>query len=112
MLPGRATILLGYATRLRKNLYSSINIRRLSAVLTRAPMLVLIAAAIMTAVIGCATPGEPTPRHPVVPQTVQNLTARQQGDAVVLDFALPVNSTEREPLPATPTIEIYRAVFA
>ena len=75
-------------------------------------MLVLIAAAIMTAVIGCATPGEPTPRHPVVPQTVQNLTARQQGDAVVLDFALPVTSTEREPLPATPTIEIYRAVFA
>lgn len=59
---------------------------------------------------GCATPGEPVPRHPVVPLPIRNLTARQQGDSVVLDFTLPRDSTDQEALSVTPSIDIYRAV--
>ncbi len=46
--------------------------------------------------------GEPVARHPVTPQPVADLAARQQGDAVVLSFTLPRNSTDKDPLPALP----------
>ena len=57
---------------------------------------------------GCAAPGEPKARHPVVPLIVSDLAAQQRGDAVVLAFTLPKESTEKEPLAAPPTVEIYR----
>ena len=63
------------------------------------------------AVAGCAAPGAPTPRRPVIPQPVQDLEARQQGDAVVLSFTLPSQSTRQEPLAELPAIEIYRGAM-
>src|SRR3972149_3852216 len=54
---------------------------------------VLLAA---SALAGCASPDYPTPRRPIIPQPVQDLEARQQGDAVVLTFTLPSQSTRRE----------------
>jgi hypothetical protein len=57
---------------------------------------------------GCAAPGEPSPRHPVVPQGIGDLAAHQQGQAVVLTFTLPKESVGKAPLPETPAIEIYR----
>lgn len=67
-----------------------------------------LAAALSAALIGCASPGDPTPRRPVVPLPVTDLLARQIGDAVVLTFTLPATSTEQEPLGETPSVEIYR----
>jgi hypothetical protein len=60
---------------------------------------------------GCAAPGEPTARHPVVPVAVTDLAARQYGDAFALTFTLPARALDREPLAEHPTIEIYRAVL-
>jgi hypothetical protein len=60
-------------------------------------------------VAGCAAPGDPTARHPVVPATVTDLGARQSGAAFALTFTLPTRSMDREPLAEHPTIEIYRA---
>jgi len=57
---------------------------------------------------GCAAPGDPTPRHPVVPVAVRDLAARQSGPAVELSFTLPRESTDRELLAGPPSIEIYR----
>src|SRR5713226_5882788 len=41
---------------------------------------------------GCAAPGEPTPKHPLVPEAIADLAARQAGDAVALTFTLPRKS--------------------
>ena len=60
---------------------------------------------------GCAAPGEPTARHPVVPVAVSDLAARQYGNAFALTFTLPARSMDREALPEHPTIEIYRAAL-
>jgi hypothetical protein len=57
---------------------------------------------------GCASPDDPTPRRPIIPQTIRDLAARQQGDAIVLSFTLPSRSTRQEPLADPPAIEIYR----
>ena len=62
-------------------------------------------------VVGCAAPGDPSPRHPVVPGAITDLAARQSGSAVVLTFSLPRQSTDRESLAEAPTIEIYRAAL-
>jgi hypothetical protein len=59
--------------------------------------------------IGCAVPGEPGPRRPLTPEPVRDLAGRQQGDAVVLNFTLPRNSTDQRPLAESPTIDIYRS---
>jgi hypothetical protein len=66
----------------------------------------LLACAFVT---GCAAPGEPTARHPVIPAAVTDLAARQYGDAIALTFTLPTRSTDREALAEHPGIEIYRA---
>ncbi|HWX38566.1 MAG TPA: fibronectin type III domain-containing protein [Candidatus Sulfotelmatobacter sp.] len=66
----------------------------------------LIACALMA---GCAAPGEPTARHPVVPTRVTDLAAQQSGNSFTLHFALPARSTDREPLAEHPAVEIYRA---
>jgi hypothetical protein len=60
---------------------------------------------------GCAAPGEPTARHPVVPVAVTDLVARQYGDAFTLTFTLPARSMDHEALAERPTIEIYRAML-
>jgi hypothetical protein len=60
---------------------------------------------------GCAAPGEPTARHPVVPVAVTDLAARQYGNAFALTFTLPARSMDRESLAEHPTIEIYRAAL-
>ena len=57
---------------------------------------------------GCAAPGDPIARHPVVPSTVTDLAARQYGNAFALTFSLPTRSLDREALPERPAIEIYR----
>ncbi|HXR10258.1 MAG TPA: fibronectin type III domain-containing protein, partial [Candidatus Acidoferrales bacterium] len=61
---------------------------------------------------GCAAPGEPTARHPVVPVAVTDLAARQYGSAFALTFTLPARSMDREALAEHPTIEIYRAALS
>jgi len=79
------------------------------------PLVLTLLAALAAAsgvVTGCAVPGEPTARRPVTPEAVQDLAARQQGDAVVLSFTLPRNSTDQEPLPSPPTVEVYRSALA
>ena len=62
-------------------------------------------------VAGCAAPGEPTPRRPIVPVAVTDLGARQYGNAFVIAFTLPARSLDREALAEHPTIEIYRATL-
>src|SRR6266699_364072 len=61
---------------------------------------------------GCAAPGEPSPRHPVVPTAITDLAARQSGGVVVLTFTLPRQSTDHESLAEAPTIEVYRAALS
>jgi len=58
---------------------------------------------------GCASPDLPTPRHPVVPTAITDLTARQVGDTVILNFTLPTASTDLQPLGDVPSVEIYRS---
>jgi hypothetical protein len=60
---------------------------------------------------GCAAPGDPTARHPVVPVAVTDLTANQYGNSFALTFTLPARSVDREVLAELPAIEIYRAVL-
>ena len=60
---------------------------------------------------GCAAPGDPSPRHPVVPVPVADLAGRQSGSEVVLTFSVPTRSTDRESLAEAPAIEIYRAAL-
>ena len=62
-------------------------------------------------VAGCAAPGDPTARHPVVPVAVTDLGARQYGNSFALTFTLPARSMDREALPEHPTMEIYRAAL-
>src|SRR5580692_8530145 len=61
---------------------------------------------------GCAAPGEPTARHPVVPVAVTDLAARQSGSEVVLTFTLPTHAADRAALAELPAIEVYRAALA
>jgi hypothetical protein len=63
-------------------------------------------------VAGCASPGEPTARHPVVPAPIADLDARQVGSEIVLTFTLPTRSTDREALAERPSIEMFRAELA
>ena len=51
---------------------------------SRAVFYFLFSVSCFSAVVGCAAPGEPQPRRPLVPEAVRDLTARQSGDGVVL----------------------------
>jgi hypothetical protein len=62
----------------------------------------------ISALAGCAAPGEPHPPRPPVPEAVTDLAGQQFGDSVVLTFTLPESSVEGVPLAAPPQIEIYR----
>jgi hypothetical protein len=58
-------------------------------------------------VSGCASPGEPTTRRPPIPTSIGDLTAKQQGNDVILTFALPTQSIDHHPLKQTPTVQVY-----
>lgn len=81
--------------------------------MTRAAALLTFALALFACALaaGCAAPGEPTARHPVVPVAVTDLAARQYGNAFALTFTLPTRSIDREALAEHPAIEIYRAAL-
>lgn len=57
----------------------------------------------------CASPNDPRPPQPLVPEAIADLAARQAGGAVVLTFTLPSKSTEGLLLEAPPELEIFRA---
>ena len=59
---------------------------------------------------GCASPGEPSTRRPPIPTAITDLTAKQQGNEVLLTFTLPTESIDRHSLKTTPTVEILRDV--
>jgi hypothetical protein len=59
---------------------------------------------------GCAAPGEPLERKPLVPAAVTDLSAQQLGNDVILTFTMPQKNTDQRPLKQTPVIEIYRAL--
>ena len=59
---------------------------------------------------GCASPGEPSTRRPPIPTAITDLTAKQQGNEVLLTFTIPSESIDRHPLKTTPTVEILRDV--
>lgn len=63
------------------------------------------------ALLGCAAPGEPTYRHPPVPEAIGDLAVRQAGDAVVLTFTLPRYTIEHQPLAEPPAVEIFRGMI-
>src|ERR1700683_3436924 len=69
---------------------------------------VLFCGTAMTFLAGCAAPGEPSARHPVVPQAISEVAAHQEGASVELTFTLPKDTPAKVPLPETPAIEIYR----
>jgi hypothetical protein len=81
--------------------------------MTRAAALLALASCLLACALaaGCAAPGEPTARHPLVPVAVTDLAARQYGNTFALTFTLPARSLDRENLPEHPTIEIYRAAL-
>jgi hypothetical protein len=58
--------------------------------------------------IGCGAPGEPVPPSPPVPVAIDDLTARQVGDAVQLTFALPGKTITGDKLSEPPAVEILR----
>lgn len=57
---------------------------------------------------GCGSPEVPTPRHPIIPLPVTDLSGRQVGDTVILTFTLPALSTDQQPLADRPSVEIFR----
>ena len=75
----------------------------------RAPLAFLSCVLAGALASGCAAPGDPTARHPVVPAAVTDLTAVQYGNAFELAFTLPSKSMDRDALAEHPAVEIYRA---
>lgn len=67
-----------------------------------------LSAACGLALAACASPGQPTPRSPVVPQAVADLAASRSGNAVVLTFTLPQETAEGRALHKPLAIEIDR----
>jgi hypothetical protein len=86
--------------------------KRAAALLVHVFFLLACAVLACALIVGCAAPGDPSPRHPIVPAAITDLGARQSGSSVVLTFSLPRQSTDREPLDESPTIEIYRATLS
>jgi hypothetical protein len=57
---------------------------------------------------GCGAPGEPLPPSPPIPTAINDLTAQQAGDAVLLTFTMPRKSVRGESLKEMPTLEVLR----
>ena len=71
----------------------------------KSTLIVVLAACLL----GCGSPDLPTARHAIVPVPVSDLSARQVGDTVILNFTLPSTSTDQQPLADMPSVEIYRS---
>jgi hypothetical protein len=69
--------------------------------------LAAIVCAVALLVAGCASPGEPTTRRPPIPTAIGDLAAKQQGNDVILTFAIPNQSIDHHPLKQTPTVQVY-----
>lgn len=80
-------------------------------VMRRKAILYLPVVILCCLLLGCAAPGEPSPRKPPVPEPITDLTARQSGDGVVLTFTLPRNTTEHQLLAEPPAVEIFRGAI-
>jgi hypothetical protein len=63
-------------------------------------------------IAGCAAPGEPSARRPIIPTAIADLAAHQIGNAVVLTFSVPRQATDHESLAEPPTIDVYRAALS
>lgn len=74
--------------------------------------LALVAVFLSACAVGCGAPGEPVTRHALTPQPVTDLAGRQQGDAVVLAFTMPTQSTDDKPLAMPPAVEVFRGTIA
>jgi hypothetical protein len=61
--------------------------------------------------VGCGAPGEPQPPTPPVPQGVNDLSAKQAGDGVLLTFTMPGKSTLGDRLQQVPTFEVLRGTL-
>jgi len=57
---------------------------------------------------GCAAPGVPVTRRPATAKAITDLSVRQSGDGIVLQFTLPRETVQDKPLNKPPEIEIYR----
>lgn len=60
------------------------------------------------AAIGCAAPGPPSPPRTGIPRAITDLTAQQEGAAVVLNFTLPTKSVTGDTLDVPPDVDVYR----
>src|SRR5580693_37461 len=69
--------------------------------------LAAVVCAVALLVAGCASPGEPTTRRPPIPTAIGDLAAKQQGNDVILTFAIPNQSIDHHPLKQTPTVQVY-----
>jgi hypothetical protein len=81
--------------------------------MSRASASIVLAFAVCMSALaaGCAAPGDPTARHPVVPAPIADLAAHQVGGETVLTFTIPTRSTDREALAERPSVEVYRAAL-
>jgi len=75
-------------------------------------LLSIFSLSVLCALSSCGTPGDPQPPRPPIPVAITDLSARQQGEAVVLTFTLPAQTTEGDPLAAPPDVEIFRGFLA
>ncbi len=57
---------------------------------------------------GCGAPGEPLPPSPPIPVAINDLTAQQMGDTVLLTFTMPRKSVRGERLKEVPALEVLR----
>ena len=56
----------------------------------------------------CAAPGAPIARQPARAEGINDLSAKQSGNSVVLTFTSPKETTQGDPLNQAPEIKIYR----
>ena len=82
---------------------------RVTHIPTRPPL--LIAAAILLSLAGCAAPGAPEPPRPRIPEVPTDLTAEQLGERVVLTWTPPALETSGARLEQPPQYQVYRAFF-
>ena len=72
----------------------------------------LVVPCVCLGVAGCGAPGEPVPPSPPIPAAVNDLSARQVGNTVLLTFTPPNKSTLGERLEEMPTLEVLRGSVA
>jgi hypothetical protein len=70
---------------------------------------IVAAASFVLLPFGCAAPGVPVTRQPAAPRAVNDLSAKQFGDSIVLSFTLPKETVQGRTLSKPLAIEIYRS---